>query len=118
MTKSSDAFPQRLRSARELRELSQAQLAKAAKLQPSAVSHFETGTRKPSLANIRRLADALDVSADYLLGRSDELTGAPTADVLFRDIGKLSASDRAMIEQVVAARLATRDAGGKDGEDT
>jgi transcriptional regulator with XRE-family HTH domain len=35
-------------------------------LKPSAVSHFETGRRSPSLGNLIRLADALDVSLDVL----------------------------------------------------
>ena len=48
--------------------------------QASAISHFETGTRKPSFDNLRRLADALDVTTDYLLGRVKDFTDsrAPT----------------------------------------
>jgi len=118
MSPSSDVFPERLKAARALRGLSQSELAKFAKLQASAVSHFETGARKPSLANIRKLADALNVSTDYLLGRSGEVSGAPTADVLFRDIAKLSADDREVIQQVVAAQLAAKKGGAKDGGDT
>ena len=64
-----DAFPERLKIARTRRELSQEGLAKRANLQPSAISHFETGTRKPSFDNLRRLADALEVTTDFLLGR-------------------------------------------------
>ena len=37
------------------------------------ISHFETGTRqRASAANLVKLANALSVSVDYLLGRSDE----------------------------------------------
>ncbi len=32
-----------------------------------SVSHFETGHRFPNAESLRRLADALGVSADYLL---------------------------------------------------
>ena len=52
--------------AREMRGLSQAELGKKAQLQPTAISHFETGGRAPSFDNLRRLADALNVSTDYL----------------------------------------------------
>jgi transcriptional regulator with XRE-family HTH domain len=109
MTKSSpsDIFPERLRQARELRRLSQAELASRAELQPSAVSHFETGTRRPSFDNLRRLADALQVSTDYLIGRSESPSGAPTADVLYRNIERLSASDRDFAADMIS-KLASR----------
>ena len=76
----SEVFPERLRGARELRELTQEALAARSGLQPSAISHFESGTRKPSFDNLRRLADALRVSTDYLLGRTKEISGAATSD--------------------------------------
>ena len=87
-----EAFEERLRAARESRRLSQGALAERAGLQPSAVSHFETGTRKPSFENLRRLADALEVSTDYLLGRTAAMTGsAAGADQLHRHYSGLSA---------------------------
>src|ERR1051326_226605 len=90
-----DAFPERLKIARTRRELSQDGLAKRANLQPSAISHFETGQRKPSFDNLRRLADALEVTTDYLLGRADapKMSAAP-AGPLYRDYEKLSTDDR------------------------
>jgi transcriptional regulator with XRE-family HTH domain len=57
---------QGLRECRELRGYSQTDLAARTGLKPSAVSHFETGNRVPSLGNLIRLADALDVSLDTL----------------------------------------------------
>ena len=91
-------FPDRLRSAREHRQLSQSELATRAGLQPSAVSHFETGRRSPSFDNLKRLADALDVTTDYLLGRVDQPKGntmaaGPTINALFRDAEKMSQDD-------------------------
>lgn len=67
----SDDFADRLRTVRKLRNLSQGDLAERTGLQPSAVSHFESDRRTPSFDNLKRLADALNVSADYLLGRID-----------------------------------------------
>jgi len=58
--------------ARENLRWSQSDLAKATGLQPAAISHFETGNRRPSAHNIIRLALALHVSADWLLGLSDD----------------------------------------------
>jgi transcriptional regulator with XRE-family HTH domain len=89
-----DLFPERLRLARQKRELSQEALAKRANLQPSAVSHFETGTRKPSFDNLRRIADALDVTTDYLLGRVDEMQDVAGGDRLHRHLDQLTTADR------------------------
>ncbi|MEW6489580.1 MAG: helix-turn-helix transcriptional regulator [Thermodesulfobacteriota bacterium] len=99
----SSAFPAKLRAAREARGLSQAELAEKTGLQPSAVSHFETERRSPSFDNLKRLADALTVSTDYLLGRVDEMTGTgPRAEQIFRHIGEMSESDQAALEEMAA----------------
>ena len=87
-------FPGRLRAAREKRGLNQGELASRAGLQASAISHFETGTRKPSFDNLRRLADALDVTTDYLLGRVTDSQVLAGADKLYRDLDRLTANDR------------------------
>lgn len=97
----SDIFPERLRAARDLRELSQSQLAVRARLQPSWISHFETGTRKPSFDNLRRLADALNVTTDYLLGRVDDPAEHAGADQLYRHISKMTGRDREIAEDLV-----------------
>lgn len=94
-------FPALLKKAREIRELNQAELATRTGLQPSAISHFEAGTRKPSFANLRKLADALNVSTDFLLGRSDSMEAAATADILYRDYGNLSDQDQEHIRMLV-----------------
>ena len=101
-TKPSDIFKMRLRTAREFRELSQAELASRAGLQASAVSHFETGTRKPSFDNLKRLGDALRVTTDYLLGRTDEMEGSATsADQLHRHYAGLSAEYQEMADDFI-----------------
>lgn len=90
-----DIFPERLVAARKKRGLSQEELAKRSGLKPAAISHFETGARKPSFDNLRRLADALNVTADYLLGRTDDPEGFAEADVAYRHgFEQLSADQR------------------------
>ena len=86
-----DIFPSRLRSIREKQALNQTELATRAGLQASAVSQFETGTRKPSFDNLRRLADALNVTIDYLTGRVGEDQVSVGHDQLYRNIGNLTA---------------------------
>ena len=108
-----DVFPTRLRKARELRDLSQGTLPqKEAGMQASAISHFETGGRKPSFDNLRRLADALDVTTDYLLGRVNQVGATATADRLHRDIQKLKATDRSFAEDMIQ-RMVERAKAGK-----
>jgi transcriptional regulator with XRE-family HTH domain len=97
-------FASRLRKTRENRELSQSELAREAGMQPSAIAHFEARRRKPSFDNVRALARALKVSADYLLGTQ-------TATTAFRNEDKLSAKDRLFIQNIIdtmiKAKLAT-----------
>lgn len=110
-TRPSEIFPKRLRAARERRGLSQGELAERAGWQASAVSHFETGTRKPSFDNLKRLADALDVTTDYLLGRVDDPAGLAGADRLHRDLARLQGADRDIAEELIetlAKRAAAR----------
>lgn len=91
-------FSERLRTTREAKNLSQTALAERCGLQPSAISHFETGRRLPSFDNLKRLADALGVTIDYLLGRSDEMRSSGTqSQEFFRDLDKMSAQDRDII---------------------
>lgn len=58
-----------IRKCREMRGMTQARLAEKCRLKPSAISHFETGRRTPSLGNLIILADMLDVSLDQLCFR-------------------------------------------------
>lgn len=59
---------QRIASARMGRNMTQLDLARATGLKPSAVSHFEVGERRPSCANLFKLAKALAVTSDHLIG--------------------------------------------------
>ena len=109
----SQEFPELLRKAREDKKLSQTDLAERTGLQPSAVSHFETGKRAPSFENLKRLADALAVSVDYLLGRSEEPRGSgPMIEQLFRHFNQMSAADQDSFTQF-AAMLAAKNESGK-----
>ncbi|HEX8443504.1 MAG TPA: helix-turn-helix transcriptional regulator [Allosphingosinicella sp.] len=98
MAGAEDQFGERLVAAREARELSQTELAQKAGLQPAAIGHFERSRRKPSFANVRALAKALNVSSDYLLGRTAEMQGATTA---FRGEEQLSDADREHIQMMI-----------------
>lgn len=115
MTEEADAteiFRQRLATARDKRELSQQDLAKKSGLPASSISHFEGGGRKPSFDNLRRLANALNVTTDFLLGRTDEIGTATAAQTLHRHLDKLNADDLDIAEKFIEV-LAARKAGPK-----
>jgi transcriptional regulator with XRE-family HTH domain len=90
-----ESFPDLLRKTREDKGLSQSELAHKAGFQPSAISHFESGRRSPSFENLKRLADALSVTIDYLLGRETlPKSAGPVAEQLFRNFGLMSSDDQ------------------------
>lgn len=105
-----DDFGVRLVRARETRGLSQAEVAKLAKLQPAAIGHFERDRRKPSFANVRALARALNVSSDFLLGRSATMEGATT---VFRGEENLSHGDREHIQMMIDVMIRRRESGSE-----
>jgi transcriptional regulator with XRE-family HTH domain len=101
MSQNSEIFSITLRKAREGKRLSQTDLAKKAGFEPSAISHFETGRRAPSFDNLKRLADALSVSIDYLTGRVEKPSGCgPMVDQLFRDFSKMTEDDQQAISKM------------------
>lgn len=94
-----EGFPARLRATRERRELEQIELSALCGIPATSISHFEAGRRKPSLVNLRNLADALQVSIDYLLGRTEN----PAAHVdaaAFRNERLYSERDRQLLEEI------------------
>ena len=61
-------FAANLRSLRQLRGLSQERLPELASIHRTYVTSVERGTRNISIDNIARLAKALDISPEELLG--------------------------------------------------
>lgn len=61
-------FCKRLRQLRERAGMTQAELEKRSEFPAMLISHYETGTRAPGLANIKALIRGLGCSADELLG--------------------------------------------------
>ncbi len=76
----------------------QTELASKAHLATSCIAMFETNKREPTANSLIALANAFNVSTDYLLGLEDDFgtrtasTAAPTGDVL-------SSEERKLIEQ-------------------
>lgn len=112
MSDPSEVFRERLREARKLRGYNQEELATKAGMPASSVAHFEGGTRKPSFESLRRLANALEITTDYLLGRADDPEMAQAGDPLYRDVAKLTGNDREIAKdflKMLAERSARKD---------
>lgn len=93
------SFSTRLKSTRKNRGLSQQKLADEAGLSLRSVQNYEAGTRMPnSLAIAQRLAEVLEVSAEYLLEghelgreRAGETGSKEQISELLAEIGNLFA---------------------------
>ncbi len=64
-------FPERLRRLRERKRLKRYVLSERCGLHRDAIRRYELGETKPTLDALERIADELEVSVDYLLGRTD-----------------------------------------------
>ncbi|MDD5038281.1 MAG: helix-turn-helix transcriptional regulator [Dehalococcoidales bacterium] len=62
-----------VRRLRQLRALSQRELAARARLSLTTVNRIETGQRKPMPRTVRKLAEALGVSPEELLSEQTRL---------------------------------------------
>lgn len=76
-------FAQRMKQAREAKELKQNELAKAVGVTPTTISAYEKSDdegngKKPTLENAQAIAEKLDVSLDWLCGMSDNDTTSYT----------------------------------------
>ncbi|WP_051276382.1 helix-turn-helix domain-containing protein [Desulfovirgula thermocuniculi] len=67
-------FPQRLKEVRKKKNLLQKELASMLGVSRAAVTSWENGSRVPEFETLQRIADVLEVSVDYLLGRTDDPT--------------------------------------------
>jgi transcriptional regulator with XRE-family HTH domain len=112
----SESFGERLRRIREEKRLSQAELGERTGFQPSAISHFESGRRSPSFDNLKKLADALAVTIDFLLGRETvPTTAGPVAEKLFRNFEQMTAEDQDDLAKF-AAMLAEKNRRRQEGK--
>jgi len=79
-------FGDRLRAARVARRLTQETIAEITQVPTRSYQKYEEGASYPSIDRLIKLADALDVSTDYLLGRDEYLS----ANDIIIDIPEIS----------------------------
>ena len=66
-------FSDRLKEILKKRKMNQNELAKQVHTTPATISRYLANNRTPNIALLNNMASALNVTADYLLGLSDDL---------------------------------------------
>lgn len=95
-----DLFSQRLKEIRKIRKMTQQEVAERSGIPSTSIAHIEAGARKPSLENFYKLVVVLNISADYLLGCTDQHTHSGS-DPMIKSIQALPESERRMIEKFI-----------------
>ena len=119
---------ERIRELRKARGLNQEQLAELASLNRVTVAKYESGRIEPGAQALSRIADALEVTTDALLGRSDEIPEAvprprtAEARIISGGIDRMSKEQREQVLNVVRAMFASHpelfDGGDADGTES
>jgi transcriptional regulator with XRE-family HTH domain len=103
-------FATRLRELRKAKDLSQTQLGELADLHYTHIGRFERGTSRPSGDTLKRLADVLGVTSDYLLeGAPDAAAKARMQDhellQQFQAVEQLPDDDKHVVKRLLDAFL-------------
>ncbi len=81
---------------RKLKNLSQSQLAKNIEVSREIIGRYERNDATPSIDVAKRIAEALDVSLDYLVGNSEQKLDTDTRNKM-QEINKLKPEDKKMV---------------------
>ena len=110
MAETLDGFAQRLRELHKQKNLSQTELGKLAGLHYTHIGRFERGASRPGDDTLKRLADALGVTSDYLLdGATNEAAKARFEDrellKQFQEVEQLPDEDKNVVKKPLDAFL-------------
>jgi transcriptional regulator with XRE-family HTH domain len=105
-----NGFAERLRELRKQKGLSQTELGERVEIHYTHIGRYERGVSRPAADTLKRLADALGVSGDYLLeGAVEEAARARFEDrellQQFQEIEKLPEEDKAVVKRFLDAFL-------------
>lgn len=116
----SKMFAKNLKALREIKGISQKELALALSLSPSTIGMYEQGSREPDQQKLGEIADYFCVTTDYLLGRT-----SPKVEVQIHespgeyggfDFSDPSEIDSAILKMKAALQIAV-DSGKKTEEE-
>jgi transcriptional regulator with XRE-family HTH domain len=100
----STTFGKRLSEVRKSKKMSQDELAKKLDVHGAVIGRYERDEVKPSIEMAAAIAEALEVSLDYLVGNTDLLLEKNVVNKIV-DIQKLNSEDRAHVFALLDAFL-------------
>lgn len=100
----SDTFGKRLTEVRKSKKISQDELGKTIQVVGAVIGRYERDEVKPSIDTAAAIAEALEVSLDYLVGNSDLLLDK-TIVKRIAEIQKLDKQEREHVNALLDAFL-------------
>jgi len=88
------SFGKRVTEAREHKGLSREELAKVVGTSGPIIGRYEREENTPSIEVATKIANALEVSLDYLVGNASEMSKDPKTLRRLEDIANLSPNDQ------------------------
>ena len=101
------SFGKRLLEARKAKNLSQEDMAKMLGTKGPAIGRYERDEMKPSIEVAAKMADILEVSLDFLVGKTDVQIDKVTLDRIL-EVSKFPDEDRQHVFSVIDAFIAKR----------
>jgi transcriptional regulator with XRE-family HTH domain len=103
-------FGRRLRAAREAKEYTKDKLGKLVGIHHSQIGRYERGDASPSAEVLKKLANALDASTDYLMnGTTSDLAAQNIQDKIlinqFNRVAELSEENKKIVSALIDAFL-------------
>lgn len=104
------AFGKRLTAAREAKGLTKEKLGKVVSVHHSQIGRYEKGEASPSAEVLKKMANALNVSTDYLMnGSTSDLAQENIQDKTlinqFNRISELSEDNKTVVSKLIDAFL-------------
>ena len=103
-------FPERLVAIRKERNLTQQALADSARCGISQLKRYESGASQPTLDVIKRLAQALRVSSDYLLFGKDERGPDDDLRLQFEAVSRFSSEEKKVVKSLLEGMILKHEA--------
>jgi transcriptional regulator with XRE-family HTH domain len=105
-----EGFPERLVTVRKERNLTQQALADTVHCALTQLKRYESGVSQPTLEVIKRLAQALRVSSDYLLFGKDERGPDEELRLQFEAISRFDPEAKKVVKQVLDSMILQQEA--------
>ena len=104
------SFPDRLAAMRKERGFTQQKMADKIGMHISQLKRYESGASQPTIEVFRRIALALNVSADMLLFEENERGPDERLKLQFEAVSQLDEKEREVVETMIAGVLHLSDA--------